>query len=62
MFSVFKKLLGKKPQITPDHVKAALHEIAAFADKHDLIVPEVTVKVGAVELSITFKKLEDNPS
>ncbi len=36
-----------------------LESLAEFIDRHDLVVPELTVRVGMVELTLTGRKLDD---
>lgn len=37
-----------------------LEQMAQFVDKHDIIVPELSVSFGGVALTLTGKKLEDS--
>jgi len=40
-------------------VRDMLEQVARFVDQHDIIVPDLHVKVGIVDISLTAKKLED---
>ena len=40
-------------------IKQMLEIVARFVDQHDIIVPDLHVKVGIVDISLTAKKLED---
>lgn len=40
-------------------LEKSLERLAEFVDKHDVIIPELTVRVGMVELTLTGRKLDD---
>jgi hypothetical protein len=53
--AISKLKSGNKEQI----VREMLEMVANFVDKHDLVVPDLHVKVGIVDISLTAKKVED---
>lgn len=42
-----------------ESIKMLLETIAYFVDKHDIVVPELTVRFGACEVTLTAKKIEN---
>ncbi len=45
--------------VTKQSLADLLEELAEFVDKHDIIIPEMKLKVKGIELSLSGKKLED---
>lgn len=40
-------------------VRDMLEQVAQFVDQHDVFVPEIRIKVGIVEISLSAKKIEN---
>ena len=48
-----------KAEIDKEAILRFLEKLAKLCDEHDIVVPELSVKVGAIEISLSGKKLED---
>ncbi len=52
-----------KDSISSEHLQTQfvrmLHEVASFVERYNIIVPQVTVKVGPVSITMTMRRIED---
>jgi len=52
----FKRLTKEEAK---EELKRLLEDVADFCDRHDVLVPVVTVRSGPVEVELSIKRLPD---
>lgn len=55
----FRKKLT--PEEVREELKRLLEDVADFADQHDVFIPAITVRAGAVEAELSLKRVAAIP-